>query len=167
MQLKTFRSINLAEIPHSGFWIIHYLLLNAPAGAFVSFLSVVRAIGRCYLHAKFHNPSMFVCVVIVWGLTLYNYLGIQSLLPPIGFTIITFGMISERRDFLTNSIFLSYSLWLIYGLAVGSIFQVVASTLSITSLVIGKMRHEGFVFKRPAFALMPQFARPFPRATKQ
>ena len=144
MQLKTNRLIYWAEVPHSILWAVHLFLIGGISGSIVCGMSFFRTLGRLYLKKEHFSTLVIILTICVWGVCLYFYQGLQSLIPPIGTTIISYGMLSDERRVLSNAILLNCFLCLVYGLSVGSTYQVIQMVLCISTGMYGKVKHENF-----------------------
>jgi len=143
MQLKNSRHIILLEAPAGVLWGIQYIMLGASAGALVNFLVATRALGLAYAKQSYLIPIISVYLIAVWGIGIYNFNNWFDLLPLFSTTGGAFILFHrDNRPLIGRGLILTSSLWLAYGIAVGSWMGIGCAVFYITSCVVGIYRHE-------------------------
>jgi hypothetical protein len=124
-------------------WIIHYLLLGGYTASFVLFISIIRACVVLLLHEKWKMPA----IVIGLGCNLFFCLLSPELywykyLPFVAALIYSFALYFNDRFYTARlCAFAAVISWLVYGLLLPSLPEVLESILLLTSIAVGIVRH--------------------------
>jgi hypothetical protein len=142
LQLKEFKSIIWAEIPHAGLWAVYYTIIATPSGLIISLISIFRSTARLYLPERHIKQSLIFLTILIWILCVYFATGWHSILPAIASTVVSYGMLFDDRRKLTNCTLIHYGFWIVYGFIIASPYLVASITICTISCIIGKYRHE-------------------------
>ena len=129
---KESNTILLYQIVANFAYTIHYFLLGALSGAFISFIGIFRNIG--FLKLK-NNKLIFAIIIFILYLlvTLVFYENIYSLFPIIANSTYLFLMIkASRKKLIIGGIFGSI-LWMIYAICVNSYSGMITEFILIVS----------------------------------
>ncbi|MEE1042483.1 MAG: YgjV family protein [Clostridia bacterium] len=152
-QLKSARSIIYMQIFASLFFCIHFYLLGSMMGAFLNFVALIRA--YVYSHKEQCNANhtgwliFFIAIYIGGYITTFTVLGteptvknlIYEMLPVIGMTAGTIGFRMTKASSVRTLSLVNAPAWLLYNiLSSGSIGGAVSDSMSMISLIIGKIR---------------------------
>ncbi len=151
-QFKTQRSIIYIQIFSSLLFCIHFTLLGAVMGAFLNFVAMIRA--YVYSHREKCRADhmgwivFFIIVYILGYIATFTLLGkettvkniILEILPVIGMIAGTIGFRMTKASSVRSLSLVNAPAWLIYNLFSGSIGGAISDSLSIISLLVGKIR---------------------------
>jgi len=142
-QLKNSRHIIMCHIPARALMAIQYIMLGAPLGAVMDICSVFRDGGISFMNKKYipYILGLFLCSV--WGVGLLFLQNWYGILPLIGVTILSIGLLQkDNRGLVARAQITCSTLWLFYNALVGSYMGFICGTFIITSAIIGMYRHE-------------------------
>lgn len=151
-QMKTSRAIIYMQIFSSLLFCIHYILMGAAMGAFLNFVAMVRA--YVYSHKEKCKADhiawlIFFIIIYIGGyIATFTLLGkeptvrniVLEMLPVIGMVAGTVGFRMKEARSVRSLSLVNAPAWLIYNLFNGSIGGAVSDSLSIISLLVGKIR---------------------------
>ena len=114
---------------------IHYFLLGALSGAYISFIGIFRNIA--VIKVKKHKKILVGIVILLYLIvTLIFYEGIHSLFPIVANSIYLIAMVMGSKKSLLIGGIISPVLWATYGLFVGSYASVITETILLISNTI-------------------------------
>ena len=131
---KTVKEILLFQITSNIAYAVHYLLLGALTGAYISIISVIRNI--CIL--KFENKKVICGVFIVLYLiiTIIFYEGLYSILPMLANVIYLLHLLNKDRKILLRGEVICAFMWFLYGIFVLSYSEMITEMiLCISSMM--------------------------------
>lgn len=144
-QIKEAKHIVLAHVPVAILWGIQFLLLGAPLGALICFLSAGKDFTISFSNAFIKNILIYSFIAIVCGTGFYFYQSWFDLLPIISATAYNIALLrGSKRPILLRSVVLGQLCWFSYNLMTGAIFGVVCAILIAGSAIIGMARHENW-----------------------
>jgi len=132
---KESKTILLYQVVSNFAYTIHYFLLGALSGAFISFIGVFRNIG--FLKVKNKKIVLAITIFILYLLvTIVFYENIYSLFPIIANSTYLFMMIKgSRKNLIIGGIFGSV-LWMTYAIFVGSYSSMITEFMLIVSNLV-------------------------------
>ena len=158
-QMKSQRRLIIFQLFGAGFFFVNFLLLGIAAGvlltgAVMNLLGVARSFvfsNRKKFHAE--NPAwliVFVSLYIIAYILVFTVFGTKptfknfavELLPVIGMTSTTFAFFSKKSGVSRKLGLINSPAWLVYDIINFSIGGIITEVLSLTSIVIGMMRHD-------------------------
>ncbi len=146
-QGRSQRQIVVLQVFGSLFWLIHFLMLGAMAGALLNFLGFSRAVvfaNRSRPEAAWsRNPwwiAVFVAVTAVCCAASWGNDGPKVLLPFAGYTLTTFALAMPDPFRVRLLTLANNPCWLAYNLFSGSVSGVVSESLNIVSILVGMLR---------------------------
>ena len=74
MQFKDLRHIFIISVPKCLLWSLHFLLLDAYAGAITNFIAAIRSICRTYVGERYLSTTVIGSTIMIWIISLYFYL---------------------------------------------------------------------------------------------
>lgn len=151
-QLKKPRAIIFTQFFASIFFCVHFALLGAVMGTFLNFVAMIRA--YVYSHReKFHAEHIgwlffFFALFVVGYIATFTILDkeptvknlILELLPVIGMVAGTIGFRIPKASTVRSLSLINAPAWLIYNIFNGSIGGSISDSMSMISLIIGKIR---------------------------
>lgn len=142
-QIKNPRNIIIAYIPSSSLWSIHYIILGAPIGTLMNFLSVIKDSSLTFIHNK-HVPYIISAFLVgLWSIGLYFFTAWYDILPLIAGTILNITLLQRKnRALISRGTICSQICWITYNLIVGAYMGVACALLVTISAIIGMARHE-------------------------
>ena len=146
-QIKKVRALFYSQLFGSVFFVIHFLLLGAYAGALQNSLSIIRAILLLFSDRKWaHNIwtllALNVCFIIS-GIVTYS--GLLSLLPVIAMIASTFAMWTGNAfKIRVTQLAVTSPFWLVYNASVISISGIITESFNIISVIVSFIRYGKF-----------------------
>ena len=142
-QMKDQRLMFVTSEISNCFWIVHYILLGAFTGAFVLAIAVVRTSIVLFLNDKYKLPAIIVgqphflfCFMTpeeYW----YKYM------PFVASLIFSCAVYFNDKFLLSRfAAFVASFFWLIFGVMVLSIPEIMESSFIMLSILIGVFRHK-------------------------
>ena len=120
-------------------YTVHYFLLGALSGAYISFVGIFRNIA--YLKVKKHKKILASVVISLYLLiTLVFYENVFSLLPLVANSQYLLCMLKNDKKVLLISSVASSSLWATYAIFVGSYSGMITESILIISNAIQLIR---------------------------
>ena len=140
--LRSRKAILGAKVSADLLSVIHYFLLGAFTGGLVCSINVVR--GILYYNRDSKITSHILCPITFIALNLiscaFSWLGWISLLPAIGSSIGVIGMWMKNPVRIRLVMVPAITLWLIYGVLIGSVQTVVSNIFTLVSIGVGLTR---------------------------
>ncbi len=125
-------------------WFLHYVLLGGFSGAAVCVIAMIR--GTVYLNEgkKWANKKVWICILFALNIpfVISTWNGIMSIFPTLASytAICSFAM---QKPKLTRILGIPVSAFMItYDIFTGSIAGLINESVSITSTIIGFIRHD-------------------------
>lgn len=116
-------------------YTVHYLLLGALSGAYISFIGIFRNIA--YLKVKNHKKLLAIIIILLYLLvTMVFYENIFSFLPFIANSQYLLAMIKDDKKILLISGTISSLMWAIYAIFVSSYAAMITESILILSNTI-------------------------------
>ncbi len=116
-------------------YTIHYFLLGALAGAFISFIGIFRNIA--VIKVKKHKKTLVGIIILLYLIvTLIFYEGIYSLFPVIANSAYLITMVIGTKKSLLIGGIISPVLWSCYGLFVHSYASMITELILLVSNII-------------------------------
>lgn len=116
-------------------YTVHYFLLGALSGAYISFIGIFRNIA--VLKVKKHKKSLVSVIIGLYLLvTIIFYEGISSLFPLIANSLYLITMVKGTKKALLIGGIISPILWSTYGLFVGSYASMITELILLISNTI-------------------------------
>lgn len=120
-------------------YTVHYLLLGALSGAYISFIGIFRNIA--VIKVKKHKKTLIGIVILLYMLvTLVFYEGIHSLFPIVANSAYLITMVIGTKKSLLIGGIISPVLWASYGLFVRSYASAITETILLVSNTIQLIR---------------------------
>ena len=120
-------------------YTVHYLLLGALSGAYISFIGIFRNIA--VIKVKNHKKTLAGIIILLYLLvTLVFYEGIYSLFPIVANSAYLITMVIGTKKSLLIGGIISPILWALYGLFVGSYASIITETILLISNTIQLIR---------------------------
>lgn len=127
------------------FYFVHFLMLNAITGAFMTFFVIIRNyIFIQKMEKKWAQNKVwpFVFIVIFTAGGALTWAGVISLLPICGMIFGTVARWSNNKRTLRILAVISSPFWIIYNIAVGSIPTLIGESLVMSSNMLGIIRFD-------------------------
>jgi len=132
---KNPKTIITYQIASNFAYTVHYFLLGALSGAYISFIGIFRNIA--ILKVKNHKKTLVGIVILLYLIiTLIFYEGIHSLFPIVANSAYLITMVMSTKKSLLIGGIISSILWASYGLFVGSYASVVTESILLVSNTI-------------------------------
>ena len=132
---KNTRTIIAYQVVSNFAYTVHYLLLGALSGAYISFIGIFRNIA--YLKVK-KQKRIFATIIISLYLlvTIVFYENIFSILPFIANSQYLLAMLKNDKKVLLISALVSSSMWGLYAIFVSSYAAMITETILLVSNTI-------------------------------
>lgn len=131
------------RVAGDGVWALHYGLLGATSPAltvFIAFLRTFLVVFVCPKHKKTIVIAAILAVALVCGVTYDGYW--PSLLPAL--TAVFYGLSTYyHEDYVKSRLFMAFGalFWIMIGFFFHSYAEMVSSSLSFVSILVGYGRH--------------------------
>lgn len=136
---KNTRTIVAYQIVSNFAYTVHYLLLGALSGAYISFIGIFRNIA--YLKVKKHKKIFASIIISLYLLiTIVFYENIFSILPFIANSQYLLAMLKNEKKTLLISALISSSMWALYAVFVSSYAAMFTETILLVSNTIQLMK---------------------------
>lgn len=113
-------------------YTVHYFLLGALSGAYISFIGIFRNIA--VLKVKKHKKLLVGIVISLYLLvTIIFYEGLYSLFPIIANSTYLIAMVKNTKKSMLIGGIISPILWIGYGVFVGSYASVITESILLVS----------------------------------
>jgi hypothetical protein len=146
-QMKTQKRLVLLQIISTTFFTVHFLLLEALAGALFNLIGILRAI--VFFHRgknRFFDSVLWVFFfsALSLGVCIYTWdnAGFLTLLPFVGMVCTTVAFYITDAKLTRLISFPSSPAWLIYNAFQGSLGGILTECVAMCSIVIGFLRHD-------------------------
>ena len=116
-------------------YTVHYFLLGALSGAYISFVGIFRNIAVLKVK-KYKSVLISIIISLYLLITIVFYEGIYSLFPLFANSIYFIMMVKNTKKGLLIGGIASPILWLLYGLFVGSYAVAITEFIMLISNVI-------------------------------
>jgi len=132
---KNPRTIIAYQIVSNFAYTVHYFLLGALSGAYISFIGIFRNIG--YLKIKKHK-KLFASIIISFYLliVIVFYENIFSILPFLANSQYLLSMLKNDKKRLLISAVISSTMWASYAIFVSSYAAMITETILLVSNTI-------------------------------
>ena len=128
------RDILIFQSASNALYFIHYLLLGALSGAYLSVVGVVR--GVLFLIFKKHKLALGVILIALYlAITVLFYEGIYSVLPMCAGSIYLIYACKGGKENLLRAEIICASLWVIYSIFVHSYSGAITETILLISSI--------------------------------
>lgn len=148
-QRKTGRQIYTTQILYTVLWVVHFVMIDALAGALMNLCNCVKAIAIVYLpvrHIKFFPIFYLTTIWAIFYVFVYQHP--MDLLPIISGTIGAFLIYyRDNRYIIARASLVGASMWIGYAILTGSIPALITDSFVLLSVIIGMIRHEEKPFK--------------------
>ena len=132
---KNTRTIIAYQIVSNFAYTVHYLLLGALSGAYISFIGIFRNIA--YLKVKKHKKIFASIIISLYLLvTIVFYENVFSILPFIANSQYLLAMLKNEKKILLISALISSSMWALYAVFVSSYAAMFTETILLISNTI-------------------------------
>lgn len=132
---KNPKTIIAYQIVATSAYTVHYFLLGALSGAFISFIGIFRNIA--VIKVKKHKKTLVGIIILLYLIvTLIFYEGIYDLFPLVANSAYLITMVIGTKKSLLIGGIISPILWASYGLFVESYASVVTETILLISNTI-------------------------------
>ena len=136
------KSILIAKVSADLTSVVHYCMLGAFTGGMMCAVNVVRDI--LYYHRDSKVTSHILCpitFVLVNAVScVFSWIGWVSLLPAVGSSVGVFGLWARKPVHIRMIMVPAITLWLIYGILIGSFPTVLSNVFALCSLAVGLFR---------------------------
>lgn len=140
-QVKTKRQIIIFNTLAATSAIISFLCLEAYSGCMMSLVSILRNLLFFKMKEK-DKIKLTIILIILFGLTIFTYNGILSLMPSVGTLLYTLSVWqNDTKIYKKYGILIELS-WLIYFIYVKSLFGIILEGISLISIIIGLKREK-------------------------
>ncbi len=142
-QFKVGKNIILTQIPSNIFYVIHMLLIGASAGAITSLCLIFRNTLAIFLVQRQIKYLVFMMIPVVLSLVFLFGESPYGFLCAFGNILAGFSIIYRERTLPLRGLqLLSQIFFLTYGIIVGSYPLALMGLVSISSNILGAIRHE-------------------------
>ena len=132
---KNPKTIIAYQIVSNFAYTVHYFLLGALSGAYISFIGIFRNIA--IIKVKKHKKTLVGIVILLYLIiTLIFYEGLHSLFPIVANSAYLIAMINGTKKSLLIGGIISPILWALYGFFVGSYASAITETILLISNII-------------------------------
>ena len=132
---KDHKTIIAYQIVSNFAYTVHYFLLGALSGAYISFIGIFRNIA--IIKVKTHKKTLVGIVILLYLIiTLIFYEGIHSLFPIVANSAYLITMVMGTKKSLLIGGIISPILWASYGLFVGSYASSITESILLVSNII-------------------------------
>ncbi len=136
--------ILLAEMVGTFFFVLHFIMLDAPTGAALNAVAFFSAVVY-YQHGKkfFDHIAwmwVFVGVSIVAGVITWE--GYYSIFPPLAMTLSLIGTYLKNTRLIRLLLFVSIPPWLVYNIIVGSVPGIVTEIIMLLFVISAIVRFD-------------------------
>ncbi len=132
---KNTRTIIAYQIVSNFAYTVHYLLLGALSGAYISFIGIFRNIA--YLKVKKHKKIFASIIISLYLLvTIVFYENVFSILPFIANSQYLLAMLKNEKKTLLISALISSAMWALYAVFVSSYAAMFTETILLVSNTI-------------------------------
>ena len=136
---KNSKTIIAYQIVSNFAYTVHYFLLGALSGAFISFIGIFRNIA--VIKVNNHKKALVIIVIGLYLLvTLIFYEGIYSLFPLVANSVYLITMIKGTKKSLLIGGIISPIMWSTYGIFVGSYASAITEAILLVSNSIQMMK---------------------------
>lgn len=131
---KDAKSILMFQSTANFAYAIHYFLLGAISGAYISLISILRNI--LLLIAKKNKILIaFLIVILYIVITVLFYEGIHSILPMAANSIYIIAILKDNKMSLLKGQLIGSVLWFTYGASVSSYVEMIAQVILAISVI--------------------------------
>ncbi len=131
---KEVRDILIFQSASNALYFIHYLLLGALSGAYLSVIGIARNVS--FLAFKKNKTILVISFIIAYILvTVLFYEGLYSVLPMCGGSIYLVYMLKNEKLSLLKGELICALLWMIYNVFVHSYSGTIAEIILIISCI--------------------------------
>jgi hypothetical protein len=113
-------------------YTVHYFLLGALSGAYISFIGIFRNIAIIKVE-KYKKTLVGIVILLYLIVTLIFYEGVHSLFPLVANSAYLITMVIGTKKSLLIGGIISPVLWASYGLFVGSYASTITETILLVS----------------------------------
>lgn len=131
---KEIKEILVFQSVSQSLYFIHYLLLGALSGAYLSIIGIARNISFILLK-KNKKMLVFIFILLYLMVSVLFYEGLYSLIPMCALSIYMLFMLKNNKLSLLEGEFICALLWLIYNIFVHSYSGVVGEAILCVSCV--------------------------------
>jgi len=132
---KNPKTIIAYQIVSNFAYTVHYFLLGALSGAYISFIGIFRNIA--IIKVKNHKKTLVGIVILLYLIiTLIFYEGMHSLFPIVANSAYLITMVMGTKKSLLIGGIISPILWASYGLFVGSYASTITESILLISNII-------------------------------
>ena len=154
-QSKQQRWIIALQLCGGALFAVNFLMLGATVGGILNILATIRAIIFLFkdklkadrLPWLFGFIAAYIAVYVlnftIFGKEATPFNLIIEILPVIGMTALSIGFRLKNASDVRKCGLVSSPAWLIYNIASGSWGAIICETLTLGSIVIGMLRHDG------------------------
>ncbi|MBQ4354337.1 MAG: YgjV family protein [Clostridia bacterium] len=139
---KKRRSILFAKVSADLTSVIHYCMLGAFTGAVICGINVVR--DTLYYNRDSKITKSIFCPLVFGVVTVIScaltWLGWVSILPTVGSCIGVVGLWMKKTLHIRLIMIPALTLWLIYGVLIGSVPTILSNVLALCFLFVGLAR---------------------------
>ena len=132
---KTVRDILIFQSAANILYFIHYLLLGALSGAYISFVGIVRNL-LFLLFKKNKKILVIILIVLYFIITVMFYENLYSIIPMCACSIYLLFMLKDNKISLLEGEFICALLWLVYGIFVHSYSSVITEGILCISCMV-------------------------------
>lgn len=142
-QARHGRHVIMFNVPSLILWAFHYILLGGLTGAVLCLLTAARSILCLACPAAWHKHIFIGGLLAICAVSFTTWGGLISLLPLLGSVSFCFSVLrpdcglSVRASWAASAFF-----WLLYGLAIGSLPEIIGSSIGLASVGIAFYRHD-------------------------
>lgn len=148
-QAKSGRKVVLINVPSLILWAIHYMMLGGMTGAILCLLTAGRSLLCLTCPPAYHKHVFGIGLLAICAVCMVTWDGNISLLPFLGSVSFCFSVLRPdsglwvRLSWMSSTFF-----WLLYGLAIGSMPEILASSIGLGSVAIALYRHDLAIVSR-------------------
>ncbi len=142
-QARTRRSILLWQIISIFFWVVHYFLLGALAGALLIFANGIITIVFVYTESRRWLRSVWtlgISLLLVLGVGVYSWNGYSSVWSLLGVASIIFAKWQINPKHIKLISIIASVFWIVYDVFVGSWGGIVTESVIISSIIVSLIR---------------------------
>ena len=132
---KNAKTIIAYQIVSNFAYTVHYFLLGALSGAYISFIGIFRNIAIIKVE-KYKKTLVGIVILLYLIVTLIFYEGVHSLFPLVANSAYLITMVIGTKKSLLIGGIISPVLWASYGLFVGSYASTITETILLVSNTI-------------------------------
>lgn len=142
-QFKNQKKLFATRLVSDSIWAVHFFLLGGPIASFSIVVAALRTFLAVFIFPKYRGIIVVTAALIIIGFAILTYDG-QIINYMIGLGAIIYGISTYHHKSYKISrtcMFIGTLLWMMIGIILGSIPEIVSGLVNLTSISIGFYRH--------------------------